>query len=404
MRRLVTLPSILVLVMLLPGGAFAQPALPASGAPVARLPFQLFHNRIYLPVAINGQPGFTMVVDTGSSASGLSRRTAASLHLRLSHRAQVTGNGNQTLRIRLTRNIHFAIGAASLDEKTVAVVPMQSFERFEGRQVAGILGVELFRRYVVVLDYPAKLLEIYDPAGFHPAGHGIAVPLRLLANTAIFDAAIQVPNRPPILTKLAIDSGTYSGLRLYSPFVKKNHLAQAIAPTVASFGFGLGGEFPERLGRVAALAIGALRIPEPLTDLPEASHGATASAAYDGTIGGAILRRFTVTLDYPHQQMLLSAGPDFDAPMPADASGLVLESLDPAAGEVDVRQVLPDAPASAAGFQTGDRIASVNGTPAEALGMEGVRSLFCQAASDSIVVRRNGHDRRLTMTTGKPLD
>jgi hypothetical protein len=78
------------------------------------------------------------------------------------------------------------------------------------------------------------------------------------------------------------------------PIVEK---VQPASPILDSFGFGLGGEFPEKLGGVQALAIGTLNIRQPATSFPEAQHGRTAPNINDGTIGGTVLRQFKVTFD-----------------------------------------------------------------------------------------------------------
>ena len=93
-----------------------------------------------------------------------------------------------------------------------------------------------------------------------------------------------------------------------------------------SFGFGLGGEFPERLGRVSALRIGSLSLKGPTTSFSTARRGATSGSSYDGTIGGEVLRRFKVILDYAHQEMILEPGSDFSEPWAADSSGLLLRA------------------------------------------------------------------------------
>lgn len=150
-------------------------------------------------------------------------------------------------------------------------------ELHEGKAIAGFLGVNLFRRYVVDLDYPDWTLSIFEPENFVYAGPGERVTLTQKHGAALLHAAIQLAGHDPVSCELAIDSGTYSALRLYHPFVEKHNLLQEKLPGVDSFGFGLGGEFRERLGRVASLKIGALEIKEPVTAFSTANGGATAA-------------------------------------------------------------------------------------------------------------------------------
>jgi hypothetical protein len=250
-------------------------------------------------VEVNSQQTIEMVLDTGAAISGLSEPTANAIHLRAGGKADLIGNGESRLKIALAKNVSLRLEIAELQEKSVASVPYEELEAHEGRKIAGVLGVNLFRRYVVVIDYPAKTLSLYEPRDFVYRGSGERVALRL-GSAALFRAVIGLPGHDSMPCDLAVDLGTYSALRLYRPYLERHHLLEL--PGIDSFGFGLGGEFPERLGRVSALRIGSLSLKDPVTSFSVARSGATSISSYDGTIGGAVLSRFRVILDYPHQE------------------------------------------------------------------------------------------------------
>ena len=109
--------------------------------------------------------------------SGLSELSAQSLQLQHKGHAKLARNGSATLSISFAKDVRFQMGEATLTEKTITIVSDHDFESSEGRPVAGILGADLFRRYVVVVDYGAKTLELYEPRDFAYQGHGEVVPL-----------------------------------------------------------------------------------------------------------------------------------------------------------------------------------------------------------------------------------
>jgi hypothetical protein len=49
------------------------------------------------------------------------------------------GNGEESIHLSLAKNIRFRLGGADVLAKNVGVVPLQSWERFQGRTIAGIL-------------------------------------------------------------------------------------------------------------------------------------------------------------------------------------------------------------------------------------------------------------------------
>jgi hypothetical protein len=170
-------------------------AMPEAGAsdtpkPIAKTAFTLFHNRIYLPVKVNDVGPFEMILDTGAAVSGLSEATAQSVGLHTKSGAQLTGNGESRLKIAIAKNVKFQVGAAEVSEKQVAIVPFQQLESHEGRRVDGVLGVNLFRSFVVVIDYGNRTLEIYNPQSFKYHGAGVIVPLHY-ENAALFKATIR---------------------------------------------------------------------------------------------------------------------------------------------------------------------------------------------------------------------
>ena len=127
--------------------------------------------------------------------------------------------------------------------------------------------------------------------------------------------------QPATDAHLAVDSGTYSALRLFRPFVEQHALISEDRNQFASFGFGAGGEFRQVTGRVESVEIGGVKVSNAVADFSTDTKGVTATASYDGTIGGDILRRFTVILDYSRSQMILEPNGDLATPFEYDKTG-----------------------------------------------------------------------------------
>src|SRR5271165_1767220 len=379
--------AVLILGLFLCGAlALAQQTAAVSPPqPIASVPFELFHNRVYLPVEVNGQGPVEMILDTGAGLSGVGDDIAKTMHLQTGRKANLVGNGESSLKIMLAKDVTLRLGNGELVEKSLAVVPYEDFVQREGRRIGGVVGVNFFRRYIVDTDYGAKTVSVYEPRTFVYRGSGEKIPLRF-DNAALFQALVEMPGRDPIPCVLAVDSGTYSTVRLYRPFLEKHHLSDVHG--IESFGFGLGGEFPEKLGRIAALRIGSITLPNPVVSFSTAKSGATSGASYDGTIGGALLSRFRVIFDYPHQQMILEPIAKFAEPWAADTSGLILRAEGPDLKTISVSHVLSNTPAATAGMKVGDIIVKVDGQEASLLGLEGLRQLFTVPGSHRSQVRR----------------
>jgi hypothetical protein len=396
---------LLVILSLLPyAQVLAQQEVVTSAAskPVAKVAITLFHNRVYLPVKVNDLGPFEMILDTGAAASGLSEATAESVGLHKTVAAQLTGNGESRLKVAVAKNAMLRVGGAQISEKQVVIIPFQEWASREGRTIDGVLGVSLFHRFVVVIDYANKTLELYEPQGFSHETVGVVVPLDI-GSAALFRAKIDLEGRRPLDCRLAVDSGTYSALRLYRPFVQKHQLLAVGSGGINSFGFGLGGDFPERLSRVTALTIGGMRLDAPTASFSDANSGATSTAPYDGTIGGEILSRFKVTFDYPHQQMILEPNLHFSEPFLADSVGMVLGLSGSEHSVIEVVHVLENTPAQQSGIQQGDIVVTVNNESASALGIDGIRNLFLKPAVYLLQLRRGEQVRKVIIEATTPL-
>ncbi len=378
----------------------ANPALQAIGpVPLSTVRFELYNGRVYLPVLVNGKRSYSLILDSGAAASGLSASVASALDLQLKGKGKIQGNGEASLSFRITKDVSFAAGSAQLAEKTVAVIPFEDIEAHEGRHISGVLGVDFLRRYCVAIRYAEKTLTIYEPATYSPSGNGYVVPLHFKGDAALFTAAIKMPGEKASQAEIAIDSGTYSALRLYGPFVREHQLLHFHPALLPSFGFGVGGEFREELGRVESVSLGGLSVQRPVTSFSQATGGVTAIRAYDGTIGGDILSRFTAIFDYPHARLILEPNAQFTKPFEADGSGLTLGASGEGLDTVHVLHVIENTPARTAGIQEGDIIDTIDGEHAAALGLEKIRALFRRTQAYQLTLRRGGQVVEVSLVT-----
>ena len=368
------------------------------------IPISVYHNRIYLGARVDSSAVVPAVLDNGASVSGVSEAIARRLRLQPSVRAPLVGNGAAQLTIGLTRNVTFLVGGVALTEPVAAMVPMRPFVELEGRAVDAIVGKDLFARFVVDVDYEAGRLTLRDPRSYDYRGHGIIVPLHVSRDRshAWMSGTITASDGAAIPVRLGLDMGTYSAVRLYAPFVREHFLTRTAAPTIATYGFGLGGEFPVALARLTTATFGAVMIDHPVAELSTAAGGATAGRDVDGTIGGGVLGRFHVIVDFARSRMILEPGRGTAAPFAADMSGLLLSARGDLLDTIMVRHMAPRSPAEAAGLRLRDVIRSVNGESAAQLGLERLRASFMKSARYELEVERAGATLKLTLTT-RPL-
>jgi len=341
------------------------------------------------------------ILDTGAGNTSLDLNTAKRLGVKLGATFSVGGAGPSRVSAARVDDASVSVEGSSITQPVVSAIDLSRLPRLEGHRIDGILGYDFISRYVMAIDYARHELRIYDRPAFHYDGPGVSIPVTLINRFPHIDADVKLADGETIRGRMVIDVGSNGSLSLTKAFVDKNRLRQRVGPTVRrTGGGGVGGSTTSDIGRVASLSIGGIELARPLVNLFGDSAGAlSVSSSWEGNIGGAILRRFTVFLDYQGKRMIFEPNATLHDAFEADMSGMLLR-LDDSLTTVVVETVAPGSPAAAAGVLPGDEIVSADGVPGgqkllgelrERLRKPGERVLF--------VVRRNGEERRIEVVT-----
>src|ERR1044072_4351592 len=171
-----------------------------------RIPIELDGNHIYFQGRVNGSEEVWFSLDSGASRSLISYRRARELGLQFLDRSQAKGAGGfaETARIK---DVSFNLSGVDLCKFDLMAIPLESVEESAGRATDVILGYELFKSYVVELDYAARLMTLYDPGQYKYAGNGESIPIILLDNHPYIRAKILDGDREAIEGEFVIDTG-----------------------------------------------------------------------------------------------------------------------------------------------------------------------------------------------------
>lgn len=370
---------------------FAPPAAPprdfalAGGRPATTLPFELVNNHIYVEVRLDGKGPFRLLFDTGG-ANIVTPDLAKELGLEAQGALEGRGVGEKSEDVALARVGLLELGEASVKDQLFAVFPLEALSAVEGIPVRGLVGYEVFKRFVVTVDYAGRRLTLHDPAAFSPPGRGVAVPFTFDGHTPQVKGTLDgIPGT------FWLDTGSRSGLSLFGPFAEKHGLAKRYrARHAAVAGWGVGGPARALLARGGKLTLGEGVVVEgPVVDISLQKKGGFTDRYGAGNVGGAILKRFTVTFDYGRQQVTFEPNGAPAGPEPHDRSGLWLNL---AGDAFEVMDVVKGGPGAKAGLRVGDRIVAVDGTAAGTLGLP--------AAREKLRTEPPGREVRLTVEAG----
>lgn len=365
------------------------------GATSTTVPIEVVNNHIYLDnVIVDGRGPYRFVLDSGGDYI-VTPEVAAALQVRSTGSVQLQGVGNTTEGAAFAHVGSLAVGNAVVHNQYTLVLPIASgFGVAEGMKIDGMIGYQFLARFLTTIDYANAKLTLSEPAGA-PASAPGAAAIPFYIDHTIPRIAVTISG---VVTSAEVDTGNRAGLELSSPFLAEHAAIAALAKTQPGVvGFGVGGPAYARLGRVPSLQIGPYALSNVVTSFTYQSQGAFADPYDPANIGGTIWRRFTVTFDYAHQQLLLAKNAQFDAPFSYDRSGLFLVDDN---GAYTVLSVFPGTPAAAAGMRKGDVLLAVNNAPVSNSSLVQLRTTLSGPVGTTVTLHIRGpagHERDATI-------
>jgi len=228
-----------------------------------------------------------LLLDSGASASVLDLRAAQRLHLPFGKTESVRGVGVDAAAYHL-RGVQATANGLPLAEIQLAV-DLRSADDLCSRPVDGLIGVEFFKNRVVQIDYTHRQLRIISSS---PAPGSERLPIKLL--NGIMCVPVGVNDSTARWTRL--DTGCNDALHWVIPR-QGNHTDHG----AVSIGF----VTDPNDSTLTTVSLGS----HALNPVETILHGHPLFPGEAGLLGNGVLSQFTVTVDWPHRQVLLEDAP-----------------------------------------------------------------------------------------------
>jgi hypothetical protein len=333
-----------------------------NGATSTQIPADVTSGSPIVEAYVDGHGPLPFILDTGGHAI-LTADAAKQLGLVAQGGGVSGGGGEGTIAQQFTHVHSLRIGDAEITDFPMFVIPYdQNFSnRGPGKApLAGILGLEVFERFAVTIDYANQTLRLQPPGSFVPPADEMSVPI-------VFqdDMPLAYGRADGARGLFGVDTGNSGGIFLFGDFLRRNGFFARYGQGAASQSMGTGGAVQSSTFRLDALDFGGLEMRNFVTNFVVQQHGSFGSRTEAGNIGHDVLAQFTLTTDYAHGRMYLRRNPN--APLPSyTRTGLAIGGFD-AARHLVVRSIVPNSPASEAGLLPGDFVVAIEGKPTETL-------------------------------------
>ena len=316
------------------------------------------HDRhILVPVTVQGERAITIALDTGAPMTALiGGPHMDGLEFSLGRTVPIGGSGEGVSpTAQVVNDLQLAIGAVEYSDLTALLIPWEHMGEYfispDQVYIHGILGYDLFSRYVVELDFQNERLTLHQPEHFQYDGTGEVVSLGYDGRKPYFEASVVQHDGSIVPTRLHLDLGKPTTLSL----IPSDDSGISIPPgALPNESRGLSGKVEERISRIRELRLGNQVLKDVVTTFSIAGHAT--SGERHGVIGVDALSRFRLFVDYTRDHIILEPV-DLDRPFESDMSGITWV---PQGDGFAVWQVRDESPADAAGLRKGDKLVAID--------------------------------------------
>ncbi|MEO6001726.1 MAG: aspartyl protease family protein [Opitutus sp.] len=343
----------LLILGLLSGCALFRREMPRPGrtkldSPLVIIPAVTLSNYLVVQTKWDKRGPYHFLIDTGASVTLISPELAARYAAKDAPPAatpmvRVKSASGETALLTATTLRRIELGGARFENVQALVYDCAAISSHLGVQIDGILGFPLFRETLLTLDYPHSRVLLQNrsaapllpgtPIAFNNDRKTPIIPLQLGQQTFV----------------ALIDSGSDVALSLNPVGLDPKYL---VPPRPGATIATLIGDRTQQIGRLAdTLLIGDYPVAQPVVDLTDELT----------SVGGGILKNFTVTFDQEHSRVTFYRESHLAVPAEPRRSPGVSFNKSPAYWRV--ASVIPRSPAADAGVQSGDLVTRINGEP-----------------------------------------
>lgn len=291
------------------------------------IPFQLINNLIFVPIAVNDVK-LNFLVDSGVDHTLLfSLDEKDEVRFFDIEKIKLKGLGSQEAIEGLKSSNNKLAFPGLIDTKhDIYIVINQEFNFSSniGIPVNGIIGYDFFKNHLVEIDYDRKKITVHKQSQklkkkISKKFSEIDLTIENNKPYALADVTMDAVTRP---LKLLVDLGNSDAIWLFP--TKLDWLTIPEKNFEDYLGRGFSGDIHGRRARITHVKFDSFAFNAPIAAFPDSSsiQNIVMVPNRAGSIGGEILKRFTVAFDYPNKKIYLKKGNHFEDRFNYNMSGI----------------------------------------------------------------------------------
>ncbi len=372
----------------------------SGGKSYVELSFKQESNLIVVPIILNDKGPFNFILDTGSESGMIfDRWVIAENNLVDARKIPIyADNGNKITDILVANDLRINMTGVEASQQSMLVLNENNLNvrNILGVDAHGVLGSEVFNRFVVEIDYQNEKIRLYEHEKFKAPRGFKRIPLEVIKFRPYIETTIRQKGEKKIDVKLLVDTGASSALfldqekheEIYLPDENLNHY----------LGSSLTGALEGQIARVKKIKIGKFKFKKVLTSfpndwrIPSVVKDRSIEIKRYGTLGSDVLSRFTVIYNYFDHCIYLKKNEDYRESFKFNRAGFTFTAGGNELDQYFVSTIIPNSPASKIGLQINDEIIAIGGKPVFFYSFSQMNTLLRDEPGKKIeiIIRRNG--------------
>ena len=382
--------------------AFTQSSFELQNGKSDKIHFKLVNNLIVIPVSINGV-SLSFLLDTGVSKpiifNFFNLKEELSIHKTELIYIQGLGNDKQVEALRSSNNTVIIGEAVSLNQDLFAIIDTSiNFAPSLGIPIHGIIGYDIFKDFVVEINYSRKFIKLYNHLFYDSklSRKWRKLELIFFNKKPMLEASVKSQNQV-VPVNLLIDTGGSDALWI---FEDSNQSLKIPTNNFDDFlGKGLSGSIFGKRAVLESFHLKDFQLNAVNVSFPDSSsiEKAKINKFRNGSLLGDVLHRFNWVFNYKSTWVAFKKNKFFNKPFEYDKSGIVMQyagvrlvksqiripnktlgsstaqstqnsntitfsstykfEVEP---ELIISDIRPDSPADQAGLKIGDVVLSIN--------------------------------------------
>jgi hypothetical protein len=399
------------------------------------IPFKLINNLVFIPIKVNGVE-LTFLLDSGVQETILfSLEEKNEINLKNVEKIILRGLGSEEAieGLKSAGNLLEVDGMESKNHLLYVIVDQDfNLSSHVGIPVNGIIGSSLFKTNLFEINYEKRKVIFYldkpkNRKRIEKKYKKVSITIegsKPYVNATAFIKADSIP------VKLLVDVGNSDAIWLFQ------HVSDKINVPAANFddylGKGFSGDVEGKRARIGAFLISDFKFIKPLVAFPDSSSIKHVNMVPNrlGSLGGEILRRFSIVFDYANGFLYLKKNRQYFDPFVYNKSGIEivhsgvqwvketvqLQTFPILVDQVDtdrerktvdfkykfkllpifeIANIRKNSPAANSGLQAGDVIISINKNPATRYTLQQINSFLRSEEEKWITIEIDRQGQRL---------